>query len=261
MKKLSLNNKKIFILGGCGLLGSEIVSLFSKTAKKIIVLDLEKKRENVKKRIFFEKFDCSEIDSIEKNLSNLIKRYGCPDIFINCSYPATKNWSKSTFVNVKIETLKKNIEIHQISYCWIAKIIAEKMKKNNVKGSIVQFGSIYGVLAQNPNLYKNNISINENIIYPIIKGGITNFTKQLASFYGKYKIRINTICLGGVKGHIKNSKKKQNKKFIKNYENHTPLGRMAAPEDASYATLFLSSDASAYITGSTLMVDGGYSII
>ena len=50
MKKLSLNNKKIFILGGCGLLGSEIVSLFSKTAKKIIILDLKKKRENIKKR-------------------------------------------------------------------------------------------------------------------------------------------------------------------------------------------------------------------
>jgi NAD(P)-dependent dehydrogenase (short-subunit alcohol dehydrogenase family) len=259
MKKLLLNKKSIFILGGNGLLGLEIVKLFSNNARKIVILDINKKRNNNKK-VFFHKFDSSDLDHVEKNLSHIIKKFGCPEVFINCSYPATDDWAENTFLNAKIESVKKNIEIHQVSYCWIAKVIAETMKKFKKKGSIVQFGSIYGILAQNPNLYENT-NMKENFAYPIIKGGITNFTKQLASFYGKYKIRINTICLGGVKGHIKNNKKRQSKNFIKKYSSHTPLRRLALPEDAAYAAYFLSSDASDYITGSNLMVDGGYSII
>jgi len=259
MKKFFINKKCIFIIGGNGFIGSEIVRKLSKISKKIIILDI-KNNNNKFKNTIFEKFDCADLNQIEKNISNLIQKYGCPDIFINCSYPATNDWSKNTFNDVKIESLKKNIEIHQISYCWIAKVIADEMKKFKKKGSIVQFGSIYGILAQNFNFYKNS-DINENVIYPIIKGGITNFTRQLASFYGKYKIRVNTICLGGVKGHIKNSKRKQSKIFLKKYSEHTPLGRLASREDAYYAALFLASDASEYITGSTLVVDGGYSIV
>ena len=89
------------------------------------------------------------------------------------------------------------------------------MRKNKIKGSIIQFSSIYGVLAQNLELYKQT-SITENLNYSIIKGGIVNFSRQLASVYGKYKIRVNSICPGGIEDKSISKKNLQSKTFINN---------------------------------------------
>ena len=138
------------------------------------------------------------------------------------------------------------------SFVWFAKIIAAKMKSKK-KGSIVQLSSIYGILGQDVSLYKDT-NMSESMSYATIKGGITNSVRSMAAYYGKYNIRINALCPGGVKD-------KQNVKFIKRYIKKTPLNRMADPEDIANACLFLLSDASSYITGTTLLIDGGWSCI
>ena len=120
--------------------------------------------------------------------------------------------------------------------------------------------SIYGLLAQNKEIYKNT-NMSENMNYSIIKGGINNFAKQLASFYGSYGIRVNSVCPGGIAGHVKGSKKNQNKIFIKNYSKNCPLKRLGKPEEVASSVLFLSSDASSYITGTSFLIDGGWSIV
>ena len=134
------------------------------------------------------------------------------------------------------------------------------MEKNSIKGSIIMFGSIYGVVGQNLNIYKDT-KMTENIAYSIAKGGIVNFTRQMASYYGKKEIRINTLCPGGIKGHVAGAKKNQDKKFITNYSNQVPMGRLANKEEVASATIFLASKASSYVTGITLMVDGGWTAI
>ena len=91
--------------------------------------------------------------------------------------------------------------------------------------------------------------------------GILNFSRQLASYYGSSGIRINSICSGGVKGHVKGILKRQDKKFIKNYSKNCPMGRLALPDEVAYSVLFLASEASSYITGTSLVVDGGWSAI
>ena len=120
--------------------------------------------------------------------------------------------------------------------------------------------SIYGILGQNMNIYKNT-KMSENMNYSIIKGGITNFARQLASYYGKNGIRVNALCPGGISGHVKGSKNKQSIKFIKNYSDQCPLQRLAKVDEIAYAILFLCVDASSYITGTNFMVDGGWSAI
>ena len=109
-------------------------------------------------------------------------------------------------------------------------------------------------------LYKNT-NIRENFTYSVAKGGITNAVKQLASFYGKYNIRVNSICSGGVVGHVKSSQKSQPKNFILNYSIKCPLGRLAKPNEITDVIKFLCSDNSSYITGTNLIVDGGWSAI
>lgn len=120
--------------------------------------------------------------------------------------------------------------------------------------------SIYGLMAQNQEIYKKT-NMSENMNYSIIKGGINNFAKQLASFYGSYGIRVNSVCPGGITGHVKGSKKKQNKTFIKNYSRNCPLKRLGKPEEVASSVLFLSSNASSYITGTSFLIDGGWSIV
>ena len=118
--------------------------------------------------------------------------------------------------------------------------------------------SIYGLLGQDMTIYEKT-SIKDNMPYSIIKGGLVNLTRQMASYYGRFGIRINSICSGGVY-----STKDQNfriKQFVKNYKKRVPLKRLAKPSEIASVNLFLSSDASSYITGTAVIVDGGWTCI
>ena len=139
------------------------------------------------------------------------------------------------------------------SYVWSAREVAEIMSKQANGGSIVLLSSIYGILGQDLTVYEGT-DMGENMSYAVIKGGITNFTRQMAAYYGQYNIRVNTLCPGGVFDN-------QDPTFVKNYSNKTPLKRMANLEEIASAALFLSTDAASYISGITLLVDGGYSNI
>tara|TARA_Y100001970_G_C14190719_1_gene835204 strand:- start:179 stop:970 length:792 start_codon:yes stop_codon:yes gene_type:complete len=254
-----LDNKLAFVLGGLGLLGKEISIALASCGAKVLILDVKKDKiffDKINKMnldISYYKIDLKQINKLEKNYSEIISKFGTPNIFVNSSYPKTKDWHKNDFKNIKLNSFSKNIEYQLITNSWINYMTAKFMHKKNIGGSIVQIGSIYGILAQDINLY-NKSKIAENLTYSAIKGGIANFSKQLASFYGKYNIRINTIASGGIKN-------KQDKNFIKNYSSKTPLKRMALPNEVASVVVFLSSAASSYITGETIVVDGGYSII
>ena len=101
----------------------------------------------------------------------------------------------------------------------------------------------------------------ENVTYSVIKGGISNFTKQMSSYYGQYGIRVNAICPGGVINEKDRKKLKVDYRFEKNYLNKVPLKRFARTDDVASAAIFLSSNASSYITGILLLVDGGWTAI
>lgn len=244
------------MVGGSGLLGTEVSNFIQNLGGKTFNLDI-KNNSSLNKKIKFLKFDVSKKKNIERKLKNFFKIYGVPDCLINCSYPISTDYGKSSFKNVKQISIEKNLNLHLNSYIWIARIAAEHMKKNKVLGSIIQFGSHYGVIGQSTNIYKGT-KMTENMIYSAIKGGIINNTRHLASHYGKWGIRANTICPGGVEGHIKGKKFGQPKAFIKRYSERTPLKRLAKKHEIAPAVAFLASDAASYITGITLMIDGGW---
>ena len=253
LNNFDLSNKTIYVLGSSGLIGSEIIKNCIEANAKIICLDL-KMKPLPKKNIYFEKFNVENLHKIETFLKRVVKKHGAPNCFINASYPRTKKWSKNNYKDVKLKDYIKNINLHMNSYVWIAKKIADLMIKNKIKnGSIVQLSSIYGILGQDNELYKNT-KMKESMTYSAIKGGVNNSVRSMAAYYGKYNIRINSIIAGGVFDY-------QNKSFVKRYNKKTPLGRMAKPNEIALSSLFLISDASSYITGSSLVVDGGYSIL
>jgi len=261
LNKFSLKGKLAFVIGGMGLIGLETSIAIKSAGAKVIIFDIKKNHKLLKnKKIEFEQIDCSNLKETEIKINEMIKKYGCPDIFINCSYPRTKDWGNSSFEKINLENYQKNIKLHLDSYVWFSRVIAEKMKKHKVKGSIILLSSIYGIVGQDLNVYKGT-KMRENMTYSVIKGGIVSFTRQISSHYGKYNIRVNAISPGGLRGHIAGSNKKQSKNFLKNYITKVPLKRMCSSEDVASAILFISSDASSYITGSNLIIDGGWSII
>lgn len=258
LKKINLKNKKVFILGGSGLIGTKVISNILSLSPNIIVLDV--KKNNLSKHVKFEKFDCSNLNKLEINFKRVIKKFGCPNIFINCSYPKTKEWSNSSFKSITLKNIRKNIDIHLHSYSWLSKMAADEMVKKNINGSIISMNSIYGLVGQDLNIYEKT-KMKENMSYSIIKGGLINLTRQMASYYGKYNIRINNVCAGGLKGHVAGKSKIQEKIFIRNYSKKTPLKRLGDPEEVANVIIFLASDASSYITGTNIVVDGGWTAI
>ena len=246
-----LKKKNIYIIGGLGLVGNSFTSKFGKICKNVIIID-RKVKKNIKNLVYLN-IDINS-SGFYKKITSAFQRYGNPDIMINCSYPKTNKFKNLSFKNYSQIEVNKNIDLHLKSYLNCSYVFAEHMKKNKIKGSIVNLSSIYGIVAQKGSIYKNQ-SINP--VYPIIKSGINNLTKQFASNYGNYGIRFNSICPGG----IENKKSRFSVMFKKKYLENSILKRMCSPEDVANAISFLISDNSSYITGVILPVDGGWTAI
>lgn len=268
MNKVNLENKRAYVVGGLGLIGKEVSIAFSMAGAETIVLDVDIKAwdlfgEQIHGKDYnltFQFFDCADMNQIENKFPVLLKEHGCPAVFINCSYPRTEDWINSSFRDITLESFRKNVDIHMNSYAWLARLAAEAMVKEGKGGSIIQIGSIYGIVGQDLTIYEGT-DMHENMAYVAIKGGITNLTRQMASYYGQYNIRVNTLCPGGLEGHVAGKSDTQNPVFVEQYINKVPLKRMGRAEEIASVALFLASDAASYITGATIMVDGGWTAI
>ncbi len=126
------------------------------------------------------------------------------------------------------------------------------MKKQG-SGSIVNIGSTYGVVSPDFTVY-DGTEMTSSAAYTAIKGGVINFTRYLAAYFGKHGVRANCVSPGGIFDN-------QNPIFVKNYEHKVPLKRMGKPSDIAGPVAFLLSDDAAYVTGHNLMADGGWTCI
>jgi NAD(P)-dependent dehydrogenase (short-subunit alcohol dehydrogenase family) len=253
-----LDKKLVFVLGGSGYIGQEVVKGLLASGAKVVVLD--KYKINFPGIVKFYSINFESTTSYKKKIISSFKKFGTPDILINTSYPKSKDWKFSKSETLKLGSLEKNIKIHLNSYLWIMNSTAIYMKRAKINGSIINLSSMYGIVSQDPEVYKNT-NKSENVIYSAIKGGINSFSKQLAVIYGKHNIRVNTICPGGVINKKDYKKLKINKNFRRNYFRKSPIKRFATTHDVACATIFLSSDASKYITGTNLTLDGGWTAL
>jgi NAD(P)-dependent dehydrogenase (short-subunit alcohol dehydrogenase family)/CMP-N-acetylneuraminic acid synthetase len=255
----SLEGKTAFVNGGAGLIGSEVVKALSESGAEVVLLDINKARalkiiEEIKEqggKGEFELFDATKLNSADKAIDILVKKYGRIDVWVNTSFPRTPDWGKKVD-DLPLKSFEKNVSMHLNSYSWISRKICLVMKKQK-GGSLINFGSIYGVVGPTFNIYEGT-DMTSAFAYAPIKGGIINLDRYLASYFGPDGVRVNTVCPGGVFDN-------QNPKFVKNYENQVPLKRMARPADLAGPVVFLASDASSYVTGATIMVDGGWTAV
>jgi len=243
----SLLDKIIIVTGGSGLLGREIIkNLESKGAIAInadinVFTDFEKHTTNV---------DVTSEESISNAIKWVVNSYGKIDGLVNNAYPRTKDWG-TKFEDITYESWQKNVDIQMNStFLFIQKVMPELLK---TKGSIVNMTSIYGVVGNDLTIYENT-SINTAAPYSAIKGGVINFTRYLASYYGRQGVRVNCVSPGGIFDN-------QHETFVANYEKKVPMGRMGNPDDIAPAVSFLLSEEAKYITGQNIIVDGGWTAI
>lgn len=260
LKKFRLDGKKIYVTGGAGYLGAPVSQAVAAAGAIVIILDTNRQAgnalaEQIRKdgaKAYFEFFDITKLNRLDSAMKSLIKQYRGIDVWVNSAYPRTRDWYVSV-EKMSLVSLQKNVDAHLNSYLWTSRVAALEMKRRKTPGAIVNFGSIYGVQANDFTVYEGTTMVSP-IAYSAIKGGIVNVTRYLASYFGSAGIRANCICPGA----MGNASQKQ---FVKNFSKKVPLKRLGKPEEVATAVLFLCSDAASYVNGSTLMVDGGWSIV
>ena len=271
LDKFNLNNQVAIVSGASGLLGSIYCATLAQQGAKVIGLDKKISKTNIKKtfnefelskefeeNIIFEKCDITKNDNVKevfkknsidkKNLKILINNASLVKQISNIDSNFYKPFLKS-----EPKDWKKFFEVDLVGTLILSKLAIPIMIKNN-GGSIVNISSTYGILSPDQRLYKSikKENMEKPIGYSISKSGILNLTRHLATLYGEFNVRVNTLTLGGV---FQNNPKA----FVKKYSEKTPLNRMANKFEYCASMLFLVSNASSYMTGSNLIVDGGWS--
>lgn len=248
----SCKDKVAVVTGGAGLIGREIVRALHEFGAEVYVADINKEKTEElmeKTDVKYARLDVTSEISIKKALRRVVKYSGRIDVLINAAYPKTKDWSLRC-EDVPFDSWKKNVNFHLGGYFLCCRMAAEEMSRKK-GGSIINISSIYGMLAPDFSIYEGT-RMTMPVAYSAIKGGIISLTKYIATYYAKYKIRANTISPGGIFNG-------QAPSFVDRYTKKTPLGRMGLAKDIAGAVVYLASDASSYVTGCNLVVDGGWS--
>ncbi len=246
---MSVKDKVVIITGGNGLLGKAMCDDLHDKGAKVISFDLYDEENIDSGKV---KCDVTNIDEFHACIQMVKEHFGTIDGFVNNAYPRTKDWG-AEFEETTYESWNKNIDWQMNSYCLACQKAVSIMKTQEKGGSIVNICSIYGVVGNDFSLYEGT-KIVPAAGYSAIKGGLINFSRYLASMYGKYGIRVNCVSPGGIFDH-------QDTIFVERYENRVPLKRMGRPDDISPAVSFILSDEAKYITGQNLIVDGGWTAI
>ncbi|MEE9118712.1 MAG: SDR family oxidoreductase [Calditrichia bacterium] len=255
-----LDNRVVILTGGSGLIGSEAVRQLPMLGAQVVVgvRNTDKFNDQVKSISLPEdcpkpvcyKLDISDSSSVQSFFRETINNFKRVDVLINNAFPRTDDWL-TPFEDVKPTSLYKNLCDHAGGYFLCCQEAAHYMKKQK-KGVMLNIGSIYGNVGPHFPIYENT-GMTLSSAYSLIKGGIHTFTKYLATYLAPHNIRVNCLSPGGILDNTH-----QDPEFIKNYIKNTPLGRMAKPDDIIGPMIFLISDASKYVTGEVLMVDGGW---
>ncbi len=266
---ISVKNKVILITGAFGLIGKEISKSYLQNDGKVIIAGHKASDVAVIKKEFSKQFaednfltcalDVTDADSIKVCLSGTLDRFGKIDILVNNAAIDAKfdqeNKEKifsGRFEDYPLDLIRKSVEVNMLGMIQVTQAVCRQMLKQG-HGNIINVASSYSLVAPNQQLYDfgEGLQTFKPVDYVATKSFIPNFTRYLATLYAKEHIRCNAIAPHGIFND-------HDEKFLKNFSRLSPIGRMCDKSEINGAFLFLASDASSYVTGTTLVLDGGW---
>lgn len=259
-----LEGKTAIVTGALGLIGREHCKALFKAGANVVVADINGEEctrfaESLGDRAYGIKIDVTDKSNLTEVKDKILGHFGSIDILVNNAaindmFESPKAASEqSRFENYPLEIWQKSLDVNLTGVFLCSQIFGTVMAEQE-KGSIINVASTYGITAPDQSLYikeDGTQSFFKPPAYSATKGGVIMFTRFLAAYWGNKGVRVNTLSPGGVENG-------QDEFFISKYSSKTMLNRMADPTDYQGALLFLASDASAYMTGSNLVVDGGW---
>jgi len=266
-----VTNRIVIITGGLGQLGSEFVkeflrrgarvAVFNRTIRQQVIQERFTQEERDSSRLHFYTVDICKKSDLQQAVSKVTLDWGVPDVLVNNAsidtQPSAPPEVSGPFEMFPEEVFREVVEVNLVGTFLCAQAVGAKMAEAG-RGSIINIGSIYGMLSPVQDIYtykeeQTGIPFIKPVAYSASKSGIYNLTRYLATYWAKKGVRVNTLTPSGV------YRETQDKEFQKRYCERIPIGRMARPNEYNGAIIFLSSDASKYMTGANLVVDGGWS--
>jgi NAD(P)-dependent dehydrogenase (short-subunit alcohol dehydrogenase family) len=262
----NLEGKTAIVTGATGLLGKEHCKALASAGANIVVLDLDDAKCNdfastLPTKSIGIASDITNPESIKNARDRILNEFRSIDILVNnaaindmVENPISMLES-SKFENYPLELFRKVMDVNVAGTFLCSQIFGQEMLMQN-QGSIINIASTYGIVAPDQSLYQDengNQQFYKSPVYPASKGAIIAFTRFLAAYWGEKGIRVNSLTPGGVENN-------QSETFIKKYSERTPLKSKAQSNDYLGAIIYLASDASKYVTGANIIVDGGWTI-
>ncbi len=264
-----LDHRVAVVTGGAGMLGTEYCHTLAESGAHVIVSDL---RGGDAKKLADEindaglpqaigvETDVTDKTSVEWLVERTLRKFGRLDILINNAALDPKfdrqhaNEHINAFEDYPLSLWQQGVDVDLTGMFLCAQTVGRAMREQG-RGAIVNICSTYGLVGPDQRLYEKAepeaSQTYKPVVYSVTKSAVLGLTRYLATYWAGRNIRVNALTPGGVFND-------HDPEFVERYSYRTPLGRMAAKSEYCGAVLFLASDASSYMTGANLIVDGGW---
>jgi NAD(P)-dependent dehydrogenase (short-subunit alcohol dehydrogenase family) len=266
-ERFSLKGKTAIVTGGAGILGKRFCHGLAEFGANVAVVDINKQasyelanelRQSHRIKAIGIDCDVSLPIQVETMVQQVVMELG--EIHILHNNAASKSTDLDAFFarfeEYTLEQWRQVMSVNIDGMFLVAQAVGKQMIAQGKGGSIIQTSSIYGICGPDQRIYEGSIylghKINTPAVYCASKAAVVGLTKYLAAYWAEYGIRVNTLIPGG-------NESGQNEQFKKNYAQRVPLGRMGKSDEMVGALLYLASNASSYVTGQSVIVDGGLS--
>jgi NAD(P)-dependent dehydrogenase (short-subunit alcohol dehydrogenase family) len=263
----SLHGRVAVVTGALGLLGRHHCQALANAGASVVVADLDGAASERYARDLDREtggpamgiaLDICDRESVTRARDTILEHFHRLDVLVNNAavnekVEDGKGSETLRFEHYPLELWQRSLDVNVTGTFLCCQVLGSEMARRG-GGSIVNVASTYGLVAPDQRLYKKDDGSQDfykSAAYPTTKGAVLALTRFVAAYWGEAGVRANALCPGGVENG-------QDAGFVARYADRTPLRRMAAPTDYAGALVFLASEASAYMTGAALVVDGGW---